>query len=311
MSFTLKQLEAFVWIADLGSFRAAAERLNTTQPNISARISALEGVLGATLMDRDAGSVRLTVKGRDLLDHARAVLRQADQLVAASGRTALYDGILRLGVTEMIVHTWLRDYMRALRERYPMLSVELTVDMSANLEQALFARTIDLALQNAPFARAASGDVALGRYPLIWVAAPALGLHGRGPLGIEDLAAHPILTHARGTAPHREVFDHFRARAGRPARLVPSSNLAAGMQMSMDGMGVAALPEAMVARELASGELVRLDYGWSPAALDFRARFDARTAPSHVAVAAETAQEVAKTAWQRDTGSGILIETRE
>ncbi|MFD2854384.1 LysR family transcriptional regulator [Seohaeicola zhoushanensis] len=119
MAVTLKQLEAFVWIADLGSFRAAAERLNTTQPNISARIAALEEILNVTLMERDAGSVRLTPRGRDLLDHARAVLRQTEALIAASGQKALFDGTLRLGVTEMIVHTWLKDFLRALRAQFP------------------------------------------------------------------------------------------------------------------------------------------------------------------------------------------------
>jgi len=56
MNINFKQIEAFVWVADLGSFRHAAERLNTTQPNISTRISNLEEMIGAKVMERDAGS---------------------------------------------------------------------------------------------------------------------------------------------------------------------------------------------------------------------------------------------------------------
>ena len=56
MTPTLKQIEAFVQVADLASFRRAAARLNTTQPNISARICALETLLDTRLMDRDAGT---------------------------------------------------------------------------------------------------------------------------------------------------------------------------------------------------------------------------------------------------------------
>lgn len=52
---SLKQLEAFVAVADLGTFRRAAERLNTTQPNISARIAQLEAQMKVSLMERDAG----------------------------------------------------------------------------------------------------------------------------------------------------------------------------------------------------------------------------------------------------------------
>ena len=294
MSVTLKQLEAFVWVADLGSFRAAAERLNTTQPNISARIATLETTLNVTLMDRDPGSVRLTTKGHQLLEHARRVLRETEALIETSGQAQLFDGTLRLGVTEMIVHTWLRDYLRAFRERYPNISVELTVDLSASLEKELFARTIDLALQNGPFTRSATGVADIGRYPLIWVAAPQLGLHENGRLSGADLARHPILTHARGTRPYLQVADHFRGLPDVSARLVPSSNLAAGMQMAMDGMGVAAIPAAMVVRELAAGELVRVAYPWAPEDLDFVARYDARTCPAYVSSAADLASHVAE-----------------
>jgi DNA-binding transcriptional LysR family regulator len=75
--FTLKQLEALIWVADLGSFRKAAAHLNTTQPNISARIAGLEATLGVTLMLRDAGSVQLSDKGAEILQAARRVVREA------------------------------------------------------------------------------------------------------------------------------------------------------------------------------------------------------------------------------------------
>ena len=53
---TFKQIEAFVQVADLASFRRAAERLNTTQPNISARISGLESQLNLKLFERGGAS---------------------------------------------------------------------------------------------------------------------------------------------------------------------------------------------------------------------------------------------------------------
>ena len=174
MNITLKQLEAFVWVADLGSFNKAAVRLGTTQPNISGRIVKLEGLLGTKVIDRD--TVAVTPKGARLLKRARAVLAGMDALVVESGEASLYDGVLRLGVTEMIAQTWLRGFLRELAEAFPKLDVEVTVDFSATLEQALADRTIDLALQNAPFQRAVSGEISLGSYPMVWV-----GPRGAGP----------------------------------------------------------------------------------------------------------------------------------
>ena len=288
MRLNLKQLEAFVWVADLQSFRRAADRLNTTQPNISTRIAALETALGVTLMTRDAGSVRLTVRGQGLLDHARQVLAAAEGLIAAAENTELVDGTLRLGVTEMIVHTWLQDVLGAIKARFPHLTVELTVDLSVNLDRDLEARLIDLTVQNAPFDRQASGQIDLGPYPLIWVARP--GLLPGGPVQLSDLTRHPILTHARDTRLYAEVAAHM----GAPARLVPSSNLAACLHMTLQGMGVAALPAAMVARDLDTGALVRLGYDWTPGPLHFFARYDSARARRVVADCAALIQTTAR-----------------
>jgi DNA-binding transcriptional LysR family regulator len=293
VNLKLAQLEAFVWVSDLGSFRKAAERLSTTQPNISSRISMLEQLLDVTLMERDAGSVRLTSKGQELLEHARQVLGSVEGLIEASGHAALYEGVLKLGVTEMIVHTWLRQFLKALKERFPNILVELTVDLSVNLKKELFSRSIDLAFQSGPFERQTSGQEDLGTYPWIWVASPELALKNRGQLSTEDLLQYPILTHARDTRPFEDVAAHFRTRRNLPVRLVPSSNLAACLHMTIDGMGVAALPAAMADSCLAAGQLCQLDYEWVPDSLQFLARYDAEKSPSFVAKAALLAQEIA------------------
>ncbi|MFT4708606.1 MAG: DNA-binding transcriptional LysR family regulator [Ascidiaceihabitans sp.] len=293
MKLSLKQLEAFVWVADLGSFRKAADRLNTTQPNVSSRIATLETLLNQSLMERDAGSVRLTTKGRKLLDHARKVLRAVDDFADASSEASLIDGTLRLGVTEMIVHTWLSDFLKVLNTTFPQLHVELTVDLSVNLERELSARSIDLALQNGPFRQQMIGQIPLGDYPLVWVATRESGLRGIKNPTMDHIAAYPILTHSRDTRLYAETAAHFGARKDLNVRLVPSSNLAACLHMTLNGMGVATLPAAMVSRELNSGALIRIDYEWQPEHLEFFARYDADRAPSFVAKAAEIAQRLA------------------
>ena len=289
----LKQLEALVWVADLGSFRKAADRLNTTQPNISARIAGLEALLQVTLMERDAGSVRLTSKGLEVLEHARTVLNATEALVQSASSAALFDGTLRLGVTEMIVHTWLPEFLRQLKTQYPTIQVEMTVDMSVNLEKQLAERTLDLALQNSPFNRAISGQKPLGTYPLIWVAAPALGLQNLEPATIDDLAQHSILTHGRETRLYAETVSHFSERRDLRVRLVPSSSLAACLHMTINGMGIVTVPAAMVTREIAAGTLASVPYGWTPEALKFYARYDAQKAMGFVETAADLASQVA------------------
>ncbi len=292
MNFNLKQLEAFVWVSDLGSFRKAADRLNTTQPNISARIAALETVLNVQLMERDAGSVRLTTKGKELLDYARKILKSGDNLIEAANRAVLFDDVLRLGVTEMVVHTWLREFLKQFKVEYPNVTVEITVDLSANIEKELFEHSIDLAFQSAPFSWKSSGNQKLGSYPFVWIASPTANLPQKSLVSIDELVNYPILTHARGTQPYKEVEQHFMKRRDLPIRLTPSSNLAACIHMAVDGFGVATVPKAMVEKELKSNQLFILDYAWMPQALEFFARYDTEKARPFVAKAAQIAADI-------------------
>src|SRR5690606_9766819 len=110
---------------------------------------------------------------------ARAILEAADAFLAAVDDDTRFEGMLRLGVSELIAHTWLSRFLMEMRERFPGIDIDLTVDMSANLSKALFDRSLDLTIQNAPFDRLAGGTMQLGRSAHCWVAAPGLCLAGR------------------------------------------------------------------------------------------------------------------------------------
>ena len=292
MPISIKQIEAFAAVADLKSFRRAADRLNTTQPNISTRIAALEARFGFSLMDRTAGTVRLTARGAALLPKARAVLRELDGFVAAAGDDALFEGTLRLGVTEMVAHVWLGAFLKAFGDRFPNVAVEIDVDMSVEVSAALLDHSLDLALQNGPFSRDVTGMVPLGAHPMVWVAAPGLGVGSR-KVTSADFAALPIIAHAKGSATYEGLLRHVAALGGETARIATSTNISACQRMAIDGLGATYLPRPMVEEDLAEGRLHLLDYEWAPEDLKFWARYHAESAPSYVAEAAGIAAEIA------------------
>ncbi|MFT7107125.1 MAG: DNA-binding transcriptional LysR family regulator [Yoonia sp.] len=291
---TLKQLEALVWVADLGSFRKAAHHLNTTQPNISSRIAGLEKSFGAQLMQRDAGSVRMTEKGAEFLAQARIILREAEKLTGIAARPDLVDDRLRLGVTELVAATWLRAYMVRMKAAYPNVSVELTVDLSRQLDKELAANRLDLAIQSAPFAASMSGMIELGRYEYIWVANAQIAREF-GPRAITqaEMLKFPILTHTRNTQAYLDLTERFDKLPGSAVRFVPSNSLSVAMHMAMDGMGIAVLPRAMIEAQLADGSLTQLHHDWTPRPLRFTARFHLEKSAHFVQRAAEIAAECA------------------
>lgn len=289
-NWTLKQLESFVWVAKLGSFRGTAERLNTTQPNISVRISQLEATLGVRLFYRDSGSVALTPIGHTLLSHAEKVLQASEEFSQQSIRSDQQIGILRLGVTELIAQTWLRAYLLAMRQVFPNIDVELKVDLTVNLREDLVSRALDLCLLNGPISNFNITNVELGSVPYLWVASPRLGLVGSN---IATFASHTILTHARNTRHFVELSAHFRDSFEQPVRIVPSSNLAASLQMTLDGLGIAPMSRTLVEKYLDSGELVEFPYEWKPTALIFTASYAHTPASFLLKRAAELAAEQA------------------
>ena len=290
---TLKQLEAFVFVVDLGSFRGAASALGTTQPNVSARISALEATLDAVLMHRDAGSVRLTEAGQRLLDPARETLRAAERFLESADRKDLIAERWRLGVTELVACSWLHDFLRAFKAEYSSISVELDVDLSVEIERRLLANQLDLALQTGPFKTDLPSTLALGRYPYAWVATPDL----RSTLGtepkLEQLFDHAILSHARFGTATSELLAEAKARGLAVERVGTISSLVACQTMAEDGMGIALLPRHVTRDALAAGRLVEVDCAWHPKALEVFARYDRKRAPGYVEKAARVAVVIA------------------
>ncbi len=273
MNLNLRQLETFLWVATLGSFRKTAERLCTTQPAISARIANLEDSLGVKLFVRDTGSIRLTAKGQELLPYAEKVLRTTEAFREKAGETSHLTGVLRLGVSETIVHTLLPTYLARLHETYPDIDVDITVDVTVNLRKELISRSLDLAFLMGPVSEYSIENLELAAFPLAWIASSKLGIPAKKKITLDQLVQFPLLTYARNTRPYTELSKHLREHSDEPARIFPSSSLAACKRMVVDGIGIGTLPIRMIEDELSKNVLTEIAYGWKPMDLEFTASF--------------------------------------
>ena len=301
MTLNLKQLETFQWIATLGSFRKAAELLHTTQPAISSRISNLEQTLGVKLFERHSGSIQLTAKGLELVPHAEKILRMTQRLKSAMGDGSQLSGILRLGVSETIVHTWLPLFLAKLHETHPKVDVEITVDVTVNLRNELIARSLDLALLMGPVSEFSMVNFDLSRFSLIWAASPNLGVKSSRRISLDKLIQFPLLTYARNTRPCMEIAHHIRENCEEPARIFPSSSFAACLRMTIDGIGIGTLPRQVIKERLKNGELVEVSCEWKPSDLLFTATFAGDPLNPVAEQAAILAQEVARIDQERQT----------
>jgi len=250
----LRSLEIFYWVAKLKSFRGAAERLNTTQPAVSQRIAALETEFRLKLLDRAARSVSLTPKGRELLDYAERMLRLRTEMMKAVAAPAALSGVMRLGVSETIVHTWLARFIERVAAIYPAIVLDIVVDVSPNLRDALVVHELDLAFLLGPVSQPNMTNHDLCRYPLAFVVRGDMDL-GPEPVPLERLTQMPIITFPKTTRPYIALRDMLSRPELAPPRIFSNSSLSTIVKMTQDGIGISAIPPVVIQRELEAGEL--------------------------------------------------------
>src|SRR5438067_889840 len=127
---SLKQIEAFYWICQLGSYSAAADRLNTTQPAISNRMRDFEEALGCALFDPRVRRPRLTARGKAVLGISEQFLSLGQSLRRAAGAEQTAGGLVRVGAADTVALTWLPTLLSRLCDQYPLVDVEMFVDLS-------------------------------------------------------------------------------------------------------------------------------------------------------------------------------------
>src|SRR6202047_1237706 len=293
-----KSLETFLWVVTLGSFRAAGDKLNTTQPAISQRIAQLEREVGVKLLNRDHRVASPTPSGRQMMVYAEKLIGLRAQMMAEVGDRSAMRGVMRLGVAETIVHTWLPRLVKSMNEVYPNLSLEIEVDITPNLTARLLAQEIELAFVVGPLSAAGVRNRVLCDYPIGFLASPALGL-GDAPLTVHDLAKFPIITFPRKTQPYEIVRSLFNRPDLPPIRLHASASLATVIHMAIEGLGIAVIPTAIVENEMADGRLQLLSTNLQIPPLTFSASW--LTSPDTVAI-----ERVAELAAKLAHGSSVV-----
>lgn len=251
----LRFVEAFHWAVVLKSVTRAAEKLFLTQSALSARIAALETELGVSLLDRRDKQFRLTTAGARFHRQAERLLNLQREIKAEFGPGGAPRDralLLRLGVIESVLHSWLVDWLQALRREQPALEFALTVETTPVLADQMARGTLDLAIAALP----ASGDGVRTRAlaPMEMVFVGPAGMPTRRTSLAALVGRSELLTFQRGSQPHVALLDLCRRHGVEAPRVHTISSISAMLQLAGSGFGVATLPRAAVAHRLRAPE---------------------------------------------------------
>jgi LysR family nitrogen assimilation transcriptional regulator len=143
----LKQLEAFVHVAELGSFTRAAIALDTNQPALSRLVRHLEVGLRHTLLERNGRGVALTPAGQRMLAHAKGILlqvqRASQDLDELRGTVGGHFGV---GITPSFAKVATNELVRGFRMSFPGATISVAEGLSSYLIEWLLMGRIDVAV---------------------------------------------------------------------------------------------------------------------------------------------------------------------
>ncbi len=204
----LQLWQTFLAVAQEKNFSKAAVALRTNAPNVTKRISSLEGALGTRLFNRTTRVVSLTQEGEALLPGVQLLLEQARELEAKASDRAELSGLIRLTCFHWLAHRWLTPLLVEFQELHPQVRIELLLtDQVVDLVQ----EQVDLAIRvqepkgaDFVFRELSPNRLAICASPAYLKKAPPL----RTPA---DLANHRLLA----LSVHRDVrFARGGARLG-------------------------------------------------------------------------------------------------
>jgi DNA-binding transcriptional LysR family regulator len=259
----LNDLHFFAQAVDSGGFAAAARRLDCPKSTVSKRVATLEATLGVQLLHRTSRRFTLTDVGRDVYDHARAVMIEAEAAQAVvHRRLAEPSGTVRITASVPIAQFLLADRLPILARQYPKLRIQLHVtDRFIDLVQEGF----DLAIRS-HFAALPDSDLVQRRMseePITLVAAPSYVARRGEPPAPEALSEHDGLM-TNMTAKRWRLSD----ASGRIVEVAPQPLLYADESVSLmkaaeAGLGIVCLPEMISAQAVNEGRLVRVLPAWT------------------------------------------------
>lgn len=244
------QLQTLVEVVEHGSFSAAARRLHLTQPAVSLQIRELERRFGLQLVERLGKQAHATVPGRELIEAARRIFRECDQVDATMRRFREgWIGRVRISMTLTAMIYRLPPILRKIRLDHPGIDLVINNTPTQISVENIIQNEIDLAIVNLPVQKKQLKTTTL-------CAEEMLAIFPAGTRNIPDvitpfdIARHNLLVEQQSSAAYALVMGWLYGPAPRTREPMPLGTVEALKSAVASNLGMAIVPEVAVATHM-------------------------------------------------------------
>jgi DNA-binding transcriptional LysR family regulator len=243
MNPDIRQIRAFVAVAQLGSFTRAASLLSLSQPALTVQIRNLEEALGVRLFDRNTRTVSLTRMGSEFVPAFQRIVHDLDAVVAEARDVAAHrHGIVRLAALPSFASGVLPEIIAQFREEYPKISFVIHDVIASGVTAQVRDEQVDLGLTGG---RTADPDLEVlhttqDHMHVIYPAGHPLADLKR--IDVEALTRHPLVLMHPATSVRAVVDAAFLAAGRLPFVAAEATYMSTAVGMVRAGLGVAILP---------------------------------------------------------------------
>ncbi|MBB4261373.1 LysR family transcriptional regulator [Bradyrhizobium sp. CIR3A] len=243
MNITIRQIQAFLQVATLGSFTRAAEKLHTMQPALSQQVRDLEAELGIRLFDRTTRRVELTEGGAEFRNIAAKIIEELE--AAARNAHDLAErkrGRVVVAAPPLLAAAVVPRAIVAFGEEYPGLNVRLIDARSDQIVELVRTGQVDCGIGTFHAGEEAIASTLLARDNLMVFCASAHPFAKRTAVGWQDLESLPLVTLTRDSSIRILVEVGYEAAR---IKLVPAyevSWITTALAMVEAGLGIGVFP---------------------------------------------------------------------
>ena len=259
MTHELRQVRAFLKVAELQSFTRAAAELHVSQSALTVQVKQLEDELGVLLLDRNKRGVTITTAGRDLLGPLRQLVDDAQSIAGyARDISAVRTGAVAIAALPTIAAGILPGVLRRFARRNPEIRFAVQDVVADRVRELVSGRTVDLGLGTA-----APQDRELKATPLYQDSLAAFvgmdhPLAKRKELNLHEILRYELILPNRESSVRRIVEAAIGRERGSANIRYETNFMPTSLAMARAGLGAAILPESAAGLNVAG--LVRIPF---------------------------------------------------